>query len=96
MQVEFHPEATLELEESAAWYAEQSPVAAHGFAISVDRALKRISSDPDRYPKVDRLHRACNLARYPFQIVFRSDKSSITVIAIAHAKRRPGYWRGRT
>ncbi|MDA1052064.1 MAG: type II toxin-antitoxin system RelE/ParE family toxin [Planctomycetota bacterium] len=96
MRIDFHPEATLELEESADWYAEQSQVAARGFALSVDRALKRISSDPERYPKVDQVHRSCNLARYPFQIIFRRNESLITVIAIAHAKRRPGYWRNRT
>jgi hypothetical protein len=30
-----------------------------------------------------------------FFIVFREDRNQIEVIAIAHAKRRPGYWRKR-
>jgi plasmid stabilization system protein ParE len=95
VRIDFHPAATEELETSAAWYAERSLDAARGFAIEVDAALKKIASDPLRFPLIDRRHRACAVARYPYQIVFRNDGGSIHVVAIAHAKRRPNYWRGR-
>ena len=35
------------------------------------------------------------LDRYPFSIVYRELLHEIQVIAVAHAKRHPGYWRGR-
>jgi len=95
VRIDFCPEATRELEASADWYAEQSSAAAHGFAIAVDTALRKIEENPERFLKVDRRHHACSLERYPFQIVFRHDGSTIYVVAIAHAKRRPGYWRAR-
>jgi hypothetical protein len=96
VRVDFHPAATEELEISAAWYAQRSLDAARGFAIEVDAALKKIESDPLRFPLIDQRHQACGIDRYPFQIVFRSDGARIYVVAIAHAKRRPNYWSERT
>ena len=95
MRVDFHPEATAELEDSADWYAERSEDAACRFLRSVDDALAKIASHPDQYAKVDDRHRACSLDRFPFQLIYRNDVSRLYVIAIAHAKRRPGYWKMR-
>jgi plasmid stabilization system protein ParE len=96
VRIDIHPGATEELEESLAWYAARSEEAARGFAMAVDSAFRKIASDPDRFPRVDRRHRSCNLERYPFQVIFRSEKTRLFVIAIAHAKRRPAYWRHRS
>ena len=95
MRVDFHPAATEELEISADWYAQRSLAAAGGFAMEVDAALKKIESDPIRFPRIDRRHQVCGVGRYPFQIVFRNDGANIYVLAVAHAKRRPNYWRDR-
>jgi hypothetical protein len=35
------------------------------------------------------------LHRFPYFVVFRELPHKIQIIAVAHAKRRPGYWRGR-
>jgi toxin ParE1/3/4 len=35
------------------------------------------------------------LRRFPFTIVYREAAQGIEVIAVAHAKRRTAYWRGR-
>jgi hypothetical protein len=32
------------------------------------------------------------LSQYPYFVVFRELTREIQIIAIAHAKRRPGYW----
>lgn len=95
MRIDFHPAATAELEESANWYAERSATAARGFAVAVDAALTKIAANPQRFPRIDPRHRACNLERYPFQIVFRDDGDRLCVVAVVHAKRRPGYWQNR-
>jgi len=54
MRIEFHPEATRELDNSADWYLSNSVVAAKGFALAVDVALRKISDDPDRFPRTSR------------------------------------------
>ncbi|HYW78635.1 MAG TPA: type II toxin-antitoxin system RelE/ParE family toxin [Thermoguttaceae bacterium] len=95
MQIDFHPEAIAELQDSLDWYMERSVAAARGLVRAVDAAIDKVSKDPQRFPKVDRRHQACNLEGYPFQIVYRHEGEKIQVIAIVHAKRRPGYWRAR-
>ncbi|MEW6688102.1 MAG: type II toxin-antitoxin system RelE/ParE family toxin [Pseudomonadota bacterium] len=35
------------------------------------------------------------VARFPYSIVYRHDPDFILIVAVAHQRRRPGYWRGR-
>ena len=43
MQVDFHPEAVAELEESADWYRQRSPNAARDLLVAVDMAIAKIA-----------------------------------------------------
>ena len=95
MRIDFHPAAIEELSNSVVWYKNRSEKAAAQFAIAVDSAISKILSSPDRFVKIDARHRSCSVVRFPFQIVFRHEIDRIYIVAIAHAKRRPGYWRGR-
>jgi plasmid stabilization system protein ParE len=81
--------------EALAWYAERSHQAANGFEAEIARALEAIAADPHRYPLCDARHRFYLTQRYPFQVVYRDASYGILVVAIAHAKRRPGYWQNR-
>ncbi len=95
MRVDFHPDATAELSESANWYAERGPSAARNFLVAVDIAIASIAADPKRFMRIDDQHQSCGVIKFPFQIVYRYISNRIEVIAVAHAKRRPGYWRDR-
>jgi hypothetical protein len=35
------------------------------------------------------------LERFPFSVVYRVGEHGALVVAVAHARRRPGYWRTR-
>jgi hypothetical protein len=35
------------------------------------------------------------LARFPFGLIYRFDGQDIVIVAVAHNKRRSGYWRKR-
>jgi len=95
MQVEFHPDAKIELAESADWYAERSSRAAREFLVAIDIAIASIVDDPERFLHIDDRHQSCSVIKFPFQIVYRFNSNRIAVIAIAHVKRRPRYWQGR-
>ena len=95
MRIDFHPEATAELDASTDWYAEHGAAAARNFLVAVDIAITSITQDPVRFFRVDERHQACSVVKFPFQIVYRHESNRIVIIAIAHAKRRPGYWRDR-
>jgi len=94
-RIEYLSGARIDFDESFDWYAERSIGAAIGFASAVDDALEAIVKAPDHFPKVPGGCAYCALTRYPFRIVFRNEAQRLVVVAIAHAKRRPGYWRGR-
>jgi len=95
MRVEFHPDAEWELTEAQAWYRQRSDVAAQAFALEIDHALRSITEAPERWPKMQRGERRFLLARFPYSILYRIRGSDIFIIAVAHLKRRPGYWRSR-
>ena len=93
--VGFHPEA---LEESAAaerWYRERSDVAAEAFVAEIDRAVYLIGEAPERWPRHIRGTRRFVLRRFPFTIIFRAPPTGAEILAVAHGRRRPGYWKHR-
>jgi plasmid stabilization system protein ParE len=94
--LQIHPSALDEAEAAAIWYAERSPRAAIRFVNELEGAMARISERPEQFPLSDDGTRRMVLHRFPFLVVFRETPSSIEIIAIAHGRRRPGYWRERT
>ena len=95
LPVDYLPGARRDFDESFDWYAERSAQTAVRFASAIDGALSAIAAHPKRFAAIDEFHRECPLARFPFRIVYRVAADRIVVVAIAHAKRRPGYWKGR-
>lgn len=93
--LELHPEAVAEGEEAAAWYAERDPRIAVRFAEELEAALLRVAEAPDRWPNYLNGTRRVRIARFPYFIPYRDEPSRILVVAVAHAKRKPGYWRAR-
>jgi plasmid stabilization system protein ParE len=94
-EVTIHPEAEAEYEHALAWYLERSPQAAERFVIAFDDAIKAIRSNPTMFPLCDVVHRFVLMKRYPYSVVYRVDGDAVCVIAVAHSKRRLGYWEGR-
>jgi plasmid stabilization system protein ParE len=95
IELRFHPAALNELRKAADYYLIRSPQASQQFAIAVDDALKQILRAPDRFARTAKGDRACRVARIPYQIVYRSKGDVVQVVAVAHVKRRPGYWKHR-
>ena len=92
MKVRLHPQARAELVEARNWYYERSPLSSVAFAHAVDRAVSRIRTAPNTYPSADHGTRKLVLQRFPFNIFYRVGESEILIVAVAHQKRRPGYW----
>jgi toxin ParE1/3/4 len=95
MSVEFHPAALAEVETAQAWYEERSLLAASAFLRELTVAIQRVQQAPQRYPQGDAGTRRVMLERFPFTIYYRAGANTITVVAVAHQKRRPGYWTSR-
>jgi len=94
-EIEFHQQAALEFEAATDWYQKRSPWAARQFVAEITRALDGILETPERWPRGLAETRRFVLKRFPFAIIYREHSSIIQVIAVAHGRRRPGYWKDR-
>jgi len=77
------------------WYRERSPQAAEAFVNELCRAIEQISDHPKLYFVSEFGTRRILLRKFPYLVVFRETANGIEVIAVAHGRRRPGYWRHR-
>jgi len=89
-----HDEAIVELRRVAAWYDERRLGLGNEFVLALDGAISTIMDAPDRWPHFAGANRYV-LTRFPYNIIFRSDDRELVILAVAHHRRRPGYWRRR-
>ena len=87
--------ADAEFSEALLWYAERNPTAAERFEAEIGRIVTLIGRSPELFPRCDRRHRQAMLQGFPYRVVFRDDEAVAVVVAVAHHRRRPNYWRGR-
>jgi plasmid stabilization system protein ParE len=92
---ELHPEALAEADAGVLWYLDRSPRVAQRFIAAVDRALERICEAPERWPSYVAGTRRYVMLKFPYFIVYKVTSETVYVYAIAHAKRKPGYWKTR-
>jgi plasmid stabilization system protein ParE len=81
--------------EALDWYATRSERAARGFEAEFARGMQSIEQAPQRFPFCDGTHQFYLMRRYPFQVIYRQTSRGPLIVAVAHAKRRPGYWQDR-
>ena len=92
-----HPEAEAELSAGAAWYDDVDVGLRLLGAVKDARAL--IGQMPEAWPA--QLRRRGKVIRrkavpdFPYGVIYYVTGTEIVIVAYAHAKRKPGYWRGR-
>jgi len=91
----FHPEAWLEIEGADDWYLQRSVDASVGFIAAISDAFGSLSQAPGRWPKYLHGTRRFVLHRFPFSIIYLDDPDVLSIVAVAHNKRKPGYWKQR-
>jgi hypothetical protein len=94
-EVRVLPAAGQEALEAISWYSERSESAACGFQEEFDIAVAKIGELPQVYPIYMHGAKRCVLQRYPYALVFKEYKAEILVVAVAHLKRKLGYWKNR-
>lgn len=95
IRVGFHPEAVEEAEAALIWYAKRSTRAAQRFLEELEFAIEVITEAPDRWPEFGHGTRRVILRRFPYLVIYRVLPDRVEILAVAHGRRRPGYWRGR-
>lgn len=87
------PRAENDISDAFAWYREPNALAADAFRDEVLGAIDRIATTPLSRPEDDEGNRKRLLHHFPYSVFYEVLGSTVTILAVAHHRRRPGYWR---
>jgi plasmid stabilization system protein ParE len=87
------PAAESDIEEAFHWYQERDAAAANSFRAETLEAIDQLAADPRRWRVDANGNRRRLLKRFPYSVWFEVTANTVTVLAIAHHRRMPGYWR---
>jgi toxin ParE1/3/4 len=92
----FHPLAEREFIAAARFYETRAP----GLGADFIRQLERTLGEIVVHPNAGSLFaggsiRRRLIERFPFGVVYELESANISVIAVMHLRRRPGYWKRR-
>ena len=91
----FHRLAEREIFEAVDYYTTVGGSLAVAFIDEVDRATAFLVEHPEGAPLEGRAVRRLILQRFPYSLLYSIRADEIRILAVAHQKRRPFYWRGR-
>jgi plasmid stabilization system protein ParE len=66
------------------------------FAERVEEAIDKLLAFPESYRIVTDGIRRCRLKRFPYSLLYRIDQDKVTILAVHHASRKPGFGLDRT
>jgi plasmid stabilization system protein ParE len=90
-----HEGARREANQATVWFAERSLPAARRFRDELLAGFSSAAAFPLHYPSYLHGTRRVLLKKFQYFIVFLDLQDEVYVVAVAHAKRRPGYWKKR-
>ena len=89
------PRAIDEAREARDYYLSKSTAAEEAFRRELEHAVALIRERPEAWPPYVHGTRRFVLRRFPYSVIYRTDGTSSLIVAVAHAKRKPGFWRSR-
>lgn len=93
-RVELLEEAEADARRVYVWIYENSPMSAEKFAEALDEAIAELGEDAhiwDAKQPIKRYH----IKKYRVTLVYRLRGDLVKVGAVAHQRRKPGYWKDR-
>jgi toxin ParE1/3/4 len=95
----FHSAAAEEYLAATQYYLDHaSPLVAAAFVAEVEAAIQTLLASPKTWAIIEEPQiRRYLLTRFPYSIYYRwePDRDRVSIYAVMHFSRRPGYWRER-
>ena len=88
----FHPEAEAEFLEALARYAAESEQLGRRYSEAIHGLIADVCRSPKVYPCLGKEVRRHFGKPFPYALIYAEEPQSVLVLAVAHFKRRPGYW----
>jgi plasmid stabilization system protein ParE len=86
------PAAESDIEEAFHWYQGRD-AAADAFRAEALDAIDRLAVDAMRWRVDANDNQRRLLKHFPYSVWFEVEASTVTILAVAHHRRMPGYWR---
>lgn len=95
MRARFLEGAEEEMYEAAAYYEDQTEGLGDRFLDDIEACVDRICERPQMGRRVLEHFRVVLARRFPFLVIYALEEATVVIVAVAHQRRRPGYWRER-
>ncbi len=95
--VRIAPPASEEFTEAVRWYEDKRVGLGGEFYDAVLHTVGLVREHPEIGVAVDGLylHRQFLVDGFPYKLIYRERTDDLYIVAIAHASRRPGFWKQR-
>ena len=99
-RVQFEDEADVEYRLAGRWYEARREHLGFEFFDAVDETIDRILDLPRTGSPVPRMPadlpvRTMAVTRFPYHVIYLEVNDRIRILAVAHDRRKPGYWKTR-
>lgn len=95
MRLEIDSSAIEDLKESISYYEYTAQKGAE-FEVEFEDTIDRILENPLHYQVLDEKgYRRCIFSVFPYGVFFKVMDDYIYIIAVAHHKRKPRFWKNR-
>jgi toxin ParE1/3/4 len=95
LRIVLHPAAAREVTEAHRYYNEVSAELGDAFVRELSAVFERAQRLPDSgraWRRSDPGRRVYLLRRFPYVVIARVLPRELRVVAVAHQRRKPGYW----
>jgi toxin ParE1/3/4 len=90
-----HQRARVETIDAVEYYERQRPGLGAQFLAEVEAAIQAVGANPNTGFLYENGLRMRMLKRFPYGVVFGERRGKIVIFAVAHHRRKPGYWAKR-
>jgi plasmid stabilization system protein ParE len=80
---------------AARYYEERAPGLGLSFIEAVERSVDQIIANSEAYQLVGEDICRKIMKGFPYSLLYAIESDRIRIMAVAHMKRRPGYWQYR-
>ena len=93
--VEFHPDAQEDLYGAMDWYNAERAGLGNAFVAAVERTARMVADAPLLGTVIGKKLRRVLVPTLPYAVIYAVEPRTLWIIAVAHLRRRPTYWRDR-
>lgn len=95
LSVEFHPDAKADLYGAMEWYNGERAGLGTAFVATVERTVQMVAVSPLIGSLVGKDLRRELVPTFPYSVIYAVEEQKLWIVAVAHFRRRPTYWRDR-